>query len=41
MQVYVEDVLAGCGTISEEEVDTLATQHGVSQRCGGTLPHTE
>ncbi len=41
MQVHVEDVLSGCGTVCEEEVDALATQHRLPQRCGGTLPDAE
>jgi hypothetical protein len=41
VQVYVEDVLSGCGTVCEEEVDTLATQHRLPQRCAGTFRHAE
>jgi len=32
MQVYVEDVLSGCGTVCEEEIDALGTQHRLPQR---------
>ena len=41
MQVNVEDVLSGRGTVCEEKVDALATQAGLPQRCCGTLCHAE
>ena len=41
MQVYMEDVLPGCGTVCEEEVHAVATQLRLSQRGGGTLRHAE
>jgi hypothetical protein len=41
MQVHVEDVLSCCRTVCQEEVDALATQHRLPQRCGGTLRHAE
>jgi hypothetical protein len=34
MQVYVEDVLSGCGTVCEEDVDALATQLGLPHVSG-------
>ena len=41
MQVYVKDVLSGCRTVCEEEVDALATQRRMPQRCSGRLRHAE
>lgn len=41
MQMNMKDVLSGCGTVCEEDVDALATQPRLPQGCGGALCSAE